>query len=144
MLEIKSDSNSRIELKTSTEEKEKVIADIINFILRRYSIYLVEHGYDSEIVDACILVPNNDDLFRIFKRIEALTSFLPTTSGTDLLHLDKRISKILLSLDSGKHDKSSGITSIQMYPGLFSSSHEISLFEKLQPDIGHGFKERRG
>ena len=125
-----SDSNSRIELKTSTEEKEKVIADIINFILRRYSIYLVEHGYDSEIVDACILVPNNDDLFRIFKRIEALTSFLPTTSGTDLLHLDKRISKILLSLDSGKHDKSSGITSIQMYPGLFSSSHEISLFEK--------------
>lgn len=124
------DSNSGIELKTSTEEKEKVIADIINFILRRYSIYLVEQGYNSEIVDACILVPNNDDLFMIFKRIEALTSFLPTASGTDLLHLDKRISKILLSLDSGKHDKSSEITSIQMYPDLFSSSHEISLFEK--------------
>ena len=124
-----SDSNSRIELKTNTEEKEKTIEDIINFILRRYSIYLVEQGYDSEIVDACIFVPKNDDLFSIFNRIEALKSFLPTTSGTDLLHLDKRISKILLSLDSGKYDKSSEITSV-LDPSLFSSSHEISLFKK--------------
>lgn len=124
-----SDSNSRIELKTNAEEKEKAIEDIINFILRRYSIYLVEQGYNSEIVDACIFVPRNDDLFSIFNRIEALKSFLPTTSGTDLLHLDKRISKILLSLDSGKHDKSLEINSV-LDPSLFSSSHEISLFKK--------------
>ncbi len=128
-VENRADSNSRIELKTNTEEKEKTIEDIINFILRRYSIYLVEQGYDSEIVDACIFAPRNDDLFSIFNRIEALKSFLPTTSGTDLLHLDKRISKILLSLDSDKHDKPSEIASV-LDPSLFSSSHEISLFEK--------------
>ncbi|MCY4186249.1 MAG: glycine--tRNA ligase subunit beta [Rhodobacteraceae bacterium] len=125
-----SNSNSRIELKTNIEDKKKVIEDIINFILRRYSIYLVEQGYDTELVDACIIVPKNDDLFRIFKKIEALASFLPTNSGTDLLYLDKRISKILLSLDPGKHDKSSEINSIPIYPGLFSSSHEVSLFKK--------------
>ncbi|MXZ51147.1 MAG: glycine--tRNA ligase subunit beta [Rhodobacteraceae bacterium] len=125
-----SNSNSQIELKTKTEEKEKVVEDIINFILRRYSIYLVEQGYDSEIIDACIFVPDNDDLFKIFRRIETLASFLPTTFGTDLLHLEKRISKILLTLDSGQHGKSSEITSAPIYPSLFSSSHEVSLFEK--------------
>ncbi len=125
--------DSKLELKTCLEEKEEVTENILVFILRRLSIYLKEKGLDPELVDACIYVPNNDNIYEIVRRIEALESFLPTNLGKDLLHLDKRIAKILISLKSkGDEDNSSVSETESIDPTLLQSSHEEALFRKYQ------------
>ena len=123
--------DSKLELKTCLEEKEEVTESILVFILRRLSIYLKEKGLDPELVDACIYVPNNDNIYEIVRRIDALESFLPTNLGKDLLHLDKRIAKILISLQAdGVENNSSGSDTESIDPTLFYSSHEEVLFAK--------------
>ena len=125
--------DSKLELKTCLEEKEEVTESILVFILRRLSIYLKEKGLDPELVDACIYVPNNDDIFEIVRRIETLESFMPTNLGKDLLHLDKRISRILISLKSNGDEDNSFVSETESIdPTLLQSSHEEALFRKYQ------------
>ncbi len=127
------EKTSRLELKSTLEEKTEVTEAILAFILRRLSIYLVDKGFSSDFVDACVHVPNNDDLFDIVKRVETLVLFLPTHSGTDLLHLDNRISRILISLKTEpSEDKSIEDDTLNIDPSLFQSSFEEALYGKFQ------------
>ena len=120
-----SDSNSRIELKTNTEEKENVIKEIINFILHRLANYFVDQDYSSETVISCFWVPKNDDLFVISKRIEALEAFKSTPAWQDLLLLDKRISNIIGSFNPNLAEN----TPPSVVPSLFNSEYERRLYE---------------
>lgn len=123
----------KLDLKTNLEDKEVVTQSIMDFMLRRLTIYLVDKGFDAELIDSCIKVPNNDDIFEIVRRIEALEAILPTSLGKDLLHLDKRIAKILISLKAeGLEDNSSVSDKETIDKTLFQSTYEEALFEKYQ------------
>ena len=45
---------SKLEFKSSLNEKEEITENIVDFILRRLSIYLVDKGSDAEMVDSSI------------------------------------------------------------------------------------------
>jgi len=47
------------------------------------------------VIDACLAMPNNDDLTLLVKRAEALQAFLRTDDGENLLQGYKRASNIL-------------------------------------------------
>ena len=128
--------SSNLELKASLAEKEEVREGILTFILRRLAIYLVARGHDAELVEACINVPANDDIFEIVQRIEALEAFLATDSGKDLLHLDKRIAKISSALQGeGDEDNSLATRTRPIDSTLFDSSYEEALYEKYQDTL---------
>lgn len=127
------DEASRLILKTSRDEKRVVIDKVMDFILRRFTIYLGDKGKKPEEIEACTNVPNNDDLYETSRRIESLENILLTPPGKDLLHLNKRISKILSS-DKAREIESpypeSSVEKIDV--DLFVSAYEKSLFNNYE------------
>ncbi|AXX98855.1 glycine--tRNA ligase subunit beta [Profundibacter amoris] len=72
-----------------------VSADLLSFFHDRLKVYLKDKGITHDVIDACLAMPNNDDLTLLVKRAEALQAFLNTDDGENLLQGYKRASNIL-------------------------------------------------
>ncbi|WP_299149171.1 glycine--tRNA ligase subunit beta [uncultured Tateyamaria sp.] len=81
------------------EVAEKVIADVrpnlLAFFHDRLKVYLRDQGIRHDIIDACIAMPNNDDLTLLVKRAKALSETLKTDDGENLIQGFKRANNIL-------------------------------------------------
>ncbi|MCB1365789.1 MAG: glycine--tRNA ligase subunit beta, partial [Rhodobacteraceae bacterium] len=73
-------------------EKE---TDLLAFLHDRLKVHLREQGIRHDIIDACIAMPNNDDLTLLVKRARALNDVLDTEDGENLLQGFKRANNIL-------------------------------------------------
>ncbi len=74
----------------------KVFAqNLLAFFHDRLKVYLKDKGITHDVIDACLAMPNNDDLTLLNKRAEALQAFLRTDDGENLLQGYKRASNIL-------------------------------------------------
>jgi glycyl-tRNA synthetase beta chain len=69
--------------------------DLLSFFADRLKVYLKEQGARHDLIDAVFALGNQDDLVMIVKRVEALSSFLETDDGKNLLAGVKRASNIL-------------------------------------------------
>jgi len=69
--------------------------DLLAFFADRLKVYLKEQGKRHDLIDAVFALGNQDDLVMIVKRVEALSSFLETDDGKNLLAGVKRASNIL-------------------------------------------------
>ncbi|HHI70033.1 MAG TPA: glycine--tRNA ligase subunit beta, partial [Rhodobacteraceae bacterium] len=69
--------------------------DLLAFFHDRLKVYLKDKGITHDVIDACLAMPNNDDLTLLVKRAEALQAFLRTDDGENLLQGYKRASNIL-------------------------------------------------
>ncbi|MDE9450822.1 glycine--tRNA ligase subunit beta [Aliiroseovarius sp. Z3] len=69
--------------------------DLLGFFHDRLKVYLRDKGVRHDVIDACLAMPGNDDLSLLVKRAEALTAFLSTDDGENLLQGVKRSSNIL-------------------------------------------------
>jgi glycyl-tRNA synthetase beta chain len=78
----------------SGEEGEKV-ADLLAFFHERLKVYLRDQGIRHDIIDACIAMPQNDDLTLLVKRATALSETLKTDDGQNLIQGFKRANNIL-------------------------------------------------
>ncbi|SFO00901.1 glycyl-tRNA synthetase beta chain [Roseovarius lutimaris] len=73
----------------------EVVEDLLAFFHDRLKVYLKDQGIRHDVINACIAMPGNDDLTLLVKRAEALSAFLKTDDGENLLQGFKRANNIL-------------------------------------------------
>ena len=74
---------------------EVVRDDLLAFFADRLKVHLREEGVRHDLIDAVFALPGQDDLALIVKRVEALSDFLETDDGENLLAGAKRAANIL-------------------------------------------------
>ena len=70
------------------------IADLLSFFHDRLKVYLRDQGARYDLIDA-VIADDADDLLLIVRRVEALSEFLATTDGENLLAGAKRAANIV-------------------------------------------------
>ena len=85
--------------------REDLVADLLAFLAERLKVHLREKGARHDLIDAVFALPGQDDLALVVKRVEALSEFLATDDGANLLIGAKRAANIL-SIEE-KKDKTS-------------------------------------
>jgi glycyl-tRNA synthetase beta chain len=69
--------------------------DLMTFLVERLKVYLREQGVRHDLISAVFALEGLDDLLMIVKRVEALSVFLETDDGVNLLAGIKRAENIL-------------------------------------------------
>ena len=69
--------------------------NLLAFLHDRLKVYLKDQGIRHDIIDACIAMPQNDDLTLLVRRARALSDTLKTDDGGNLLQAFKRANNIL-------------------------------------------------
>lgn len=69
--------------------------DLIAFFADRLKVHLKEQGTRHDLIDAVFALGNQNDLLMVTKRVDALSKFLDTDDGRNLLAGVKRASNIL-------------------------------------------------
>ena len=69
--------------------------DLLAFFADRLKVYLKDQGARHDLIDAVFSLGGQDDLLMIVRRVEALSKFLATDDGKNLLSGVKRASNIL-------------------------------------------------
>ena len=80
---------------------------LLAFFADRLKVYLRESGARHDLIDAVFALGGQDDLLMIVRRVEALSKFLETDDGKNLLAGVKRASNIL-KIEEKKDGKSYG------------------------------------
>ncbi len=70
------------------------ISDLLSFFHDRLKIYLRDQGARHDIIDA-VLTPDADDLLMVARKAEALTAFITSEDGLNLLAGTKRATQLL-------------------------------------------------
>lgn len=86
---------TRHDTKGLAAEELVQVADLLAFLHDRLKVYLKDQGIRHDIIDACIAMPQNDDLTLLVKRACALSDMLKTDDGENLLQAFKRANNIL-------------------------------------------------
>lgn len=71
------------------------IPNLLAFFHDRLKVYLKDQGIRHDVIDACIAMEGNDDLALLVKRATALSDFLKSEDGDNLLQGFKRANNIL-------------------------------------------------
>ncbi|NEI36099.1 glycine--tRNA ligase subunit beta [Rhizobium leguminosarum] len=68
--------------------------DLLSFFHDRLKVYLRDQGARHDLIDA-VLTPDTDDLLMVARRVEALTAFITSEDGKNLLSGTKRATQLL-------------------------------------------------
>jgi glycyl-tRNA synthetase beta chain len=77
------------------QPRETVQADLMAFFADRLKVALREQGVRHDLIDAVFALGGEDDLVRLLARVEALTGFLGTDDGANLLTAYRRAGNIV-------------------------------------------------
>ena len=100
---------------------------LFSFADDRLKVHLRDQGIRHDVIDACLAMPSNDDLTLLVKRAEALSAFLKTSDGENLLQGFKRANNILT-----KEEAKDGVEySFGPDPKLAETDEERALFTAL-------------
>ncbi|HUR42709.1 MAG TPA: glycine--tRNA ligase subunit beta [Aestuariivirga sp.] len=91
----------------ATTKPDAELPDLLEFFADRLKVYLREQGSRHDLIDAVFALGNQDDLLMMVKRVEALSKFLDTDDGKNLLAGVKRAANIL-KIEEKKDGKSYG------------------------------------
>jgi glycyl-tRNA synthetase beta chain len=69
--------------------------DLVGFFHDRLKVFLKDEGIRHDVIDACLAMPNKDDLTLLVKRARALQAILQTDDGANLIAGFKRANNIL-------------------------------------------------
>jgi glycyl-tRNA synthetase beta chain len=90
-----------------------VVLELLDFFADRLKVYLKDQGARHDLIDAVFALGGQDDLLMIVRRVEALSKFLETDDGKNLLAGVKRATNIVKAEEkkdgkaiSGKVDQS--------------------------------------
>lgn len=72
----------------------QVAVDLLSFFHDRLKVYLRDLGARHDLIDA-VLTPQADDLLMVARRVEALTAFITSEDGKNLLAGTKRATQLL-------------------------------------------------
>ncbi len=102
-----------------------VISDLLAFFHDRLKVYLRDQGARHDLIDA-VITSEADDLLAIARRVEALTAFINTEDGKNLVAGYKRAANILAA-----EEKKGAVVGHVIDATLFSAPEETALFERL-------------
>jgi len=77
-----------------------ISSDLIAFFHDRLKTYLKDQSIPHDVIDACLAMPGDDDLTLLVNRARALTAFLKTEDGPNLLQGFKRANSILTQAEA--------------------------------------------
>jgi glycyl-tRNA synthetase beta chain len=73
----------------------RISSDLLAFFHDRLKVFLKDQNIRHDVIDACLAMPNNDDLTLLVKRATALQATLQTEDGANLVAGFKRANNIL-------------------------------------------------
>ena len=76
------------------------VANLISFLHDRLKVHLREQGIRHDVIDACLAMPNSDDLTLLVRRAEALNDVLRTEDGENLVQGFRRANNILTQAEA--------------------------------------------
>ena len=76
-------------------DQQNTVEDLLSFFHERLKVYLRDQGQRHDLIDAIITIGQTDDMALIVRRVEALSDFLDTDDGANLLAGVKRAANIL-------------------------------------------------
>jgi len=85
------------DLETAVPDKS---VDLLRFFHDRLKVHLKGEGVAHDVIDACLAMPGNDDLTLLVKRAEALSAFLKSDDGENLVQGFKRAANILAQAEA--------------------------------------------
>jgi glycyl-tRNA synthetase beta chain len=74
--------------------------DLVSFFHDRLKVFLKDQSVRHDIIDACLAMPNKDDLTLLVKRAEALAAVMKTEDGANLIQGYKRAANILAQAEA--------------------------------------------
>ena len=75
--------------------KKELFEDLLSFFAERLKVYLKTNGIRHDLVSAVFAIGDEDDFTRLLARVDALTSFINSEDGANLLIAYKRAINIL-------------------------------------------------
>jgi glycyl-tRNA synthetase beta chain len=103
--------------------------DLMGFLADRLAVHLRDRGIRHDVIDACMRLGGQDDLLALVSRVEALSAFLGTADGADLLAGYRRAVGILT-----QEEKRDGVEyCLDPHPDLAQTEEERALFGALAP-----------
>ena len=98
--------------------------DLLAFFADRLKVYLKDQGARHDLIDAVFALGGQDDLLMVVRRVEALSKFLETDDGKNLLAGVKRAANIL-RIEEKKDDKkySGDVNPAQLIKGEEKALH---------------------
>ena len=100
---------------------------LITFFADRLKVHLRSSGVRHDLIAAVFALGDEDDLVRLVSRVEALTRFLETDDGANLLAAHKRASNIVAIEEKKDSIRFDGAVD----PALLTDANESALFESL-------------
>jgi glycyl-tRNA synthetase beta chain len=99
--------------------------DLLNFFADRLKVYLKDQGARHDLIDAVFSLGGQDDLLMVVRRVEALSKFLETDDGKNLLAGVKRAANIL-RIEEKKDDRkySGDVNQAQLIKGEEKALHQ--------------------
>lgn len=125
-----------------SKQKHSCLSDLLAFFEDRLKYMLKDKGYHHDHITAVFDGGSEDDLFRLVQRVDALSSFLSSTNGADLLAAYRRANNILRKEEKKDNTSYAGEAS----PNLLEQAEEIALHGALSnilPAIKTALKEER-
>jgi glycyl-tRNA synthetase beta chain len=98
-------------------------ADLLSFFHDRLKVYLRDLGARHDLIDA-VLTPEADDLLMVARRVEALTAFITSEEGLNLLAGTKRATQLLAA-----EEKKGAVVAEHVNPALFVLPAEAVLYQ---------------
>ncbi|MGI3209491.1 glycine--tRNA ligase subunit beta [Roseovarius tibetensis] len=89
------DADSEASEERLLERMDVITASLLAFLHDRLKVHLRDEGIRHDVIDACLAMQGNDDLTLLVKRATALSDFLKTDDGENLLQGFKRANNIL-------------------------------------------------
>ena len=76
-------------------DADAISDSLMGFVHDRLKVYLKDRGVKHDVIDASVAMPGNDDLSLLVRRAEALSGFLRTDDGENLVQGFKRANNML-------------------------------------------------
>lgn len=101
------------------------VADLLSFFHDRLKVYLRDQGARHDLIDA-VITPDSDDLLMIARKVEALSAYINTEEGQNLVAGTKRAVNIL-----NAEEKKGAVVEHVIDVRLFKEPAETALFEAM-------------
>ncbi|THV23227.1 glycine--tRNA ligase subunit beta [Peteryoungia ipomoeae] len=120
------DERTRTAFEDSLRLSDAVSHDLLSFFHDRLKVYLREQGARHDIIDA-VLTSDADDLLMVARKAEALTAFITSEDGLNLLAGTKRATQLLAA-----EEKKGTVVADGVSEALLKLDAEKALFAAIQ------------
>lgn len=113
---------------------KKIIAELMDFLADRLKVALREQGIRHDLIAAVFALGDEDDLYRLVKRVEALQEWVESEAGKNLLAAYKRATNIV-RIEEKKDNRSYEGDWEKIDPSRLSQDEERTLYNQLQSAV---------